>query len=162
MASIPAKLFRAVEWHLHHESGLVETAVQRRREIIQKAVAACGPKIDGMPHGKGNHSDATATAALALVKAGQEVEQARAWAQAIRETYDYYGDTPVFRMAADYYGKGVTIRALAARMGTTEKTLDNYRDKFVSTCAVFAAAMGLVGIERVQFESSNLCRSSYD
>jgi hypothetical protein len=145
MAAIPAKLFRVVEWHLHHESGLVETAVQRRREIIENAVVACGPKIDGMPHGKGSHSDATAKAALALVKASGEVEQARAWAQAIRETYDYYDDTPVFKMAVSYYGHDVTIRALAALLGESEKTLDRQRDKFVSTCAVFAAAKGLVG-----------------
>lgn len=147
MAAIPAKLFRTVEWHLHHEAGLVETARQHRRETIDSAFGLCGMKCDGMPHGKGRHSEATADKALLLVNASREVEQARAWVQAIRLTYDYFDDTPVFVMAAAYYGQDVKLRQLAKELGISEDSLNKQRDKFVSTCALFAAAGGLLKIE---------------
>jgi hypothetical protein len=144
MAVIPAGVFRLVEWHLHHENDLVAVAAKRRKEAIDDALHGCGLLCDGQPRGKGGHSEPAASRAMAIVKAGEEVEKAREWVRAIRQTYDYFDDTAVFKMAVSYYGRGVTIRALADLLGTNEKTLDRQRDKFVSTCALFAAEKGLV------------------
>lgn len=146
MAVIPAGVFRRVEWCLHNESGMLEKAIQARRNTIEDVLQGCGLKDDGMPKGKGGHSEATANKAMVLIKASEEVETARSWVQAIQETYEYFNGSMVCDMAKSYYGKDITITALAEQIGTNKKTLDRMRDKFVCTCAIFAAAQGLVKI----------------
>ena len=146
MAAIPTDIFHDVEWHLHREPQLIWQAERARGRALDCAFSTGCMIGDGLPHGKGRHSEATANKALLLVQAGLSVEQARAWVAAIRQTYAYYRDTDVARMAAGYYGQRVTLRALAEQMGVAEKTLNRHRDKFVSTCALFAAAGGVVKI----------------
>lgn len=147
MAAIPSDVFRTVEWHLHREPQLVRDAQRERGRAVDGAFAT-GCRIgDGLPRGKGGHSEATANKALALVQAAMGVEQARAWVAAIRQTYAYYAGGDVGRMAERYYGQRVTLRALADQLGVAEKTLERHRDKFVSTCALFAAAGGVVRVD---------------
>lgn len=147
MAAIPTTVFRTVEWHLHRESSLIANAKRDRERAIDRAFASGAGLGDGQPRGKGTHSEATSNRALLLVEAGRDVELARAWVDAIHQTYAYFGDSDVTRMAKRYYGQRVTLRALAGQLGVAEKTLDRHRDKFVATCALFAAAGGLVGVE---------------
>lgn len=149
MAVIPVKVYKNVEWHLHNERAIVKKAVENRKNVLEEVLDGCGLKHDnGLPRGIGKHSDPTAVKAMILVRATEEVDKAEAWVQAIRETYEYFNGTNVGLMAASFYGRGITIKALASLMEIDEKTVDRLRDKFVCTCAIMAAARGLVNIEQ--------------
>ncbi len=121
---------------------------KHRRETIDSAFSLCGMKCDGMPHGKGRHSDGhSRQGAFTCQRQPGKWSRPAAWVQAIRLTYDYFDDTPVFVMAAAYYGQDVKLRQLAKELGISEDSLNKQRDKFVSTCALFAAAGGLLKID---------------
>lgn len=131
------QVYRRIEWNLHSVDQLREAEAAIRREVFEGG----GPSFDhGLPRGVSKHSDPTANKALLLTDC-----KPRQWLEAISATFDYYGpNSPEGRMARLYYGRGTTIKAVAARMKCTERTIHYYRDDFVFRCALFAAERRLI------------------
>lgn len=131
-------LYKRIEWNLHHVPSLEAAAVEslKRNQLYKSSLSAEGG-VGGRTNRK---SDPTASIAMDNLYCEPWL-----WVCAIKATYGYYGEeTPIGQMARMFYGKRATMTAIAKAMGCTRQTAQNYRDAFVTRCAIYAAAQGLL------------------
>ncbi|GHU66524.1 hypothetical protein FACS1894184_04710 [Clostridia bacterium] len=148
MPIIPAKIYRSVEWHLHHRSILVTVAENWQRRALEDVEAGCGAVSDlAKPSVSGGRSDPTPSHAARLIAADADVSSAHAWVAAIGDTLDYYAETAIADMAQGYYGRHIKIKEYADKAGVDVQAVSRMRDKLVCTCALYAAGRGLLQID---------------
>lgn len=146
MPSIPPKVYACVEWHLHHREELLREAQKRAQADEDDAMNGDGARWadSGAPRGTSKHADPTAMKAMKLIKGQQAVEQAARWQRAMAQALANYEGTMIGQAARLYYGTGEALDAVAARLGVNRQTIHRYREKVVCTCALYAAAEGLI------------------
>jgi hypothetical protein len=115
------------------------------RDILESTGAVRDP---GTPRGTSKRSDPTPMKVIQIDRLDALIANANAWVSAIDETYDYYYGTFIEEMARSFYGQDVKLGEFAKSHGMDRRIVGQLRDKFVCTCALCAAARGLVEVKK--------------
>lgn len=148
MAIIEKRVYRQVEWHLHHAASLISVAKAEafvvRHEVLGGGAAA---PTGGNGSSKGRlPGDRTGKAAMRLVEADEKVEAAILWVSIIEELRAQFDGRPESALFTDFYGREISVTEYAAAAFVDRQTVNNYRDKIVVSCALLAAESGLIKI----------------
>ena len=140
---MPRRIYRLVEWQLHN----AERTAERCREAVQDAVDAAAPNGGMGQKVQSEPGDRTAKAGLILLEKGQALDTAEKWLICIRDTRENFRGRLAAEIAAEYYGKNVTVLQVAEKLNYERQTINRYRDHFVSYLALLAASRGLIHME---------------
>jgi len=140
---IPPKLYKAIEWHLHHAEYHAAVVREELNEVLY-AKAMPGP----LPaKGRSRHGDPTASRAARLADGTRESNNSAAWLKAIGETRCFFAGAPEGELLEGFYGRKVRIKDWAGRKAIDRKTVQARRDNIVYRCAMCAIGMGLLRID---------------
>lgn len=148
MAILEKRIYNQIEWHLHHAKTLIwqakATAYATRADVLESGVSAPASGIGGgkrrMP------GDRTGRAAMRIVAADEQVEEAILWVSVMQELRAQFDGRPEYTLFIGYYGAYISVTDYATATCCDRQTVNNYRDKIVVACALLAAESGLIKI----------------
>lgn len=158
---IPERVYRLVEKKLRGAGHLREQADQRLADARARAAWPSSPirgtvrAAKGMEHlpdaatiragGKKNSQEGRM---LEAVQAALDLETADRWEEVIRDTdREYPPGDETGTTARLYYRRGMSQQEICARLHIDRQTVRRRRDTYVTTCALYAAAAGLIDMK---------------
>lgn len=143
MAVIPGHIFRVVENRLHHVCSAWRRAEDARdEEILSEALG--GGDGYAVATGASHTSDRTARVALRLQEPAMAGELAAQWGRVIGQVRGMFSGCSEGLLFERYYGLNITVKQLAEQEHYDRQTINRYREKVVSHCALLAAEKGLL------------------
>lgn len=140
MKAIDYKTYQSIEWHMHNLHRLQKGAARARQDVLYGSVG-----VDfNTPTGHSKHADSTAQKGLKLADGCYSSR----WINAITRTCAYFdGQQEAHIMALFYLGNG-KIAEVAEKLGVDRRAMARMRDNVVYRCAMYAAADGLIKLDR--------------
>lgn len=140
MKAIDYKTYRNIEWHMHNLPRLRKSAMSSRADILLNSVG-----VDyNTPKGHSKHADSTAQKGLKLADGCPNTK----WIDAIDKTRAYFDGQQEAHILAKFYLQNARIVDVAATLGLDRRTISRMRDNVVYRCAMYAAADGLINLDR--------------
>lgn len=146
---IPDAVIRIVERKLRNRDTLIAAAELRLYEEQQRAMALRSPLANASAGSGGSRRiDALENAALRVIRAEEQLEQARTWVRVISQVDSIFPrDTPEGQAAACLYENHMRIKEACAAAGCDRATFRHRRDAYVCHCALIAAGEGLIDLK---------------
>lgn len=143
MAVIPGCIFQAVERQLHRCSNLSAEPREHDQDIMSASLGG-GQGYACASASRGSHGDRTAKAALAQDAVSRQLEHEASWMLLVSQVRAiFYGHSEEL-LFERYYGSDLSIKELAAQSYYDRQTINRYREKVVSHCALLAMQRGLL------------------
>ena len=159
--TIPDRVYRLVERKLRGAGHLREQAERRladaraRAAWPSSATRSAGKAKRGRgqfpdagsirPGGKNNSQE---TKMLDAVQAWIDLQDAEAWEEVIRDTdREFPPGNETGTTARLYYRRGMSQTEICEKLHIDRQTVRRRRDTYVTTCALYAAAAGLIDMK---------------
>lgn len=141
---IPEKLYKEIEYNLHHMNA---HAVAREAYFdTENSLDDITVRLSDMPKGKSGHGDPTAQKGIALADGKESAK----WIGAINQTRCWFAGSKESDLLEGYYGKNISIKEMAEKMGVDRRTIQTLRDNIVYRCVMHAIEWGLFKVENTK------------